>query len=121
MANPNIATATNIFGRTIGMAVTTSTQNLTGTVPLNRIYKINSLIIANISGTAAADVNVTLLDSSAGTSYNLAYTITVPADSTLVVISKDTQIYIEEQDNINITCSANSTLHAIVSFEEIYA
>jgi hypothetical protein len=121
MANPNIGAATNFFGRSIGLALTTSAQNITGTVPTNRIYKVNSLIIANVNGSSPADVTVTWFDAATSTSYNLAFTISVPADATLVVLSKDTQIYLEEGDSMSITASANSFLHATLSFEEIYA
>jgi hypothetical protein len=121
MANPNIGTATNFYGRSNGLALTSSAQNITGTVAANRVFKVNSLIIANVNGSSAADVTVTWLDSSAAVSYNLAFTISVPADATLVVLSKDTQIYLEEGDSISVTASANSVLHATVSFEEIYA
>jgi hypothetical protein len=55
------------------------------------------------------------------TAFDLAFTITVPADATLVVISKDTQIYLEENDSIRVTASANSILEAVCSYEEIYA
>jgi hypothetical protein len=121
MANPNIATATNIYGRTICHAVTTGNVNVTGGVPTNRIYKVNSVIISNVDGTSAADVSVTLFDASTSTGYSLAKTISVPADATLVVISKDTQVYLEEGDAIFVLASANSALNAIISFEEIYA
>lgn len=121
MANPNISTAGSFYGRSQGLALTTSAATLCGSVPSNRVYKINSLIISNINGTSSADVTVYWYDSSAATNYYLAYTITVPADATLVVLSKDTQIYLEESDYIQVLASANSVLHATVSFEEIYA
>lgn len=121
MANPNIGSATNFFGRTIGIPVLVGPQNITGVVPTNRVFKVNSLIIANVNGSSAADITVTWTDSSAATSYNLAFTITVPADATLVVLSKDTQIYLEEGDTITVNSSANGVLNAIISFEEIYA
>jgi hypothetical protein len=121
MANPNIGAATNFYGRSNGLALTTSSQNITGTVPTNRVYKVNSLIIANVNGSTAADVTVTWFDTATGSNYTLAFTVTVPADATLVVLSKDTQIYLEEGDFLSVTASANSVLHATVSFEEIFA
>jgi hypothetical protein len=121
MANPNIGAATNFFGRSNGLALTTSAQNITGIVASNRVFKVNSLIVANVNGGVAADVTVTWFDATTSINYNLAFTISVPADATLVVLSKDTQIYLEEGDSIFITASANSALHATVSFEEIYA
>jgi hypothetical protein len=121
MANPNIATAANIYGRSQGAALSTGNSTLAGSVPSNRVYKVNSLIVSNVNGSTAADVTVFWYDSSAATNLYLAYTITVPADATLVVLSKDTQIYLEEGDYIQASCSANSVLQATCSYEEIYA
>lgn len=121
MANPNIATAANIYGRTMGAPIGTTTTNITGSIPSNRVFKVNSLIIANVNGTSAADVTVLWYDSSAATTYYLAYTVSVPADATLVVLSKDTQIYLEEGDYLQAAASTSSSLHATCSFEEIYA
>ena len=45
--------------------------------------------------------------------------IDVPAETTLVVVSKDTQIYLEENDKITVTASSASFLQAICSYEEI--
>lgn len=121
MANPNIATAANIYGKTAGLAVTTSAQAIvTNSSGSNKIFKINSLIIANVNGSTAADITVDVYKNQT-TAFDLAYTITVPADATLVVISKDTQIYLEENDSIRVTASANSILEAVCSYEEIYA
>lgn len=120
MANPNISLSANIYGRSQAIALTTSAATLAGSVATSHIYKVNSIIVANINGTASADVTVTWYDSSAGTTYYIAYTIAVPNDATLVVLSKDTQIYLEEGDYIQAYASANSYLHAIISYEDIY-
>ena len=121
MANPNIGSSNSFYGKTNGLAVSTNAGNITGVVPTNRVFKVNSLIIANVNGTSAADVSVNWFDTSTSTSFSLAYTISVPADATLVVLSKDTQIYLEEGDALYVTASATGALHAIVSYEEIYA
>jgi len=117
MANPNIATATNIYGRTICHAVTTGNVNVTGGVPSNRIYKVNSVIISNVDGTSAADVSVTFFDASSSTGYSLAKTISVPADATLVVL--DTPIYLMEADVLKGGASAASDLDLVISYEVI--
>jgi hypothetical protein len=118
MANPNIVNVSNILGKTVGAAVTTSLAALvTNTSGSNQIFKINSLIISNVDGTDPADITVEYLDS--GTAYKLASTITVPADATLVVISKETAIYLEENDSIRVQASANGDLQAVCSYEII--
>jgi hypothetical protein len=119
MANPNIVNVTNILGKTAGLAVTTSlTSIVTNASASNKIFKINSLIVANVNGTSAADITADVLKNGA-TSRRIAFTIAVPADATLVLISKDTSIYLEENDSIRLSASANGFLEAVCSYEEI--
>jgi hypothetical protein len=118
MAAPNLANISSMFGKTAVLAVTTSaTAIVTNSAASGKVLKINSLIIANIDGVNAADITVDIFRSSVA--YDLAFTIAVPADATLVVISKDNAIYLEEGDSLRCTASANSDLEAICSYEEI--
>lgn len=118
MANPNIVNVTDIRGKTAVQAVTTSpTAIVVNPLGSNKVFKINSLTIANIDGTNSANVTVDLFRGEVA--YDLAFTIAVPADSTLVVISKDTAIYLEEGDQLRCTASANGDLDAVCSYEEI--
>jgi hypothetical protein len=118
MAAPNIVAVTTIIGKTAVQAVTTSaTAIVSNSAGSNKVFKINSLTIANVDGTNAADITVDHFRSS--TARRLASTITVPADATLVVISKDTAIYLEEGDSLRCTASADGDLEAVCSYEEI--
>lgn len=118
MAAPNIVNVTNIIGHTDVLNVTTSAVAIvTNSAASGKVFKINSLIVSNIDGTNSADISVDIFRSSA--SYYLASTITVPADATLVVISKDNPIYLEEGDSIRCLASADGDLQAICSYEEI--
>jgi hypothetical protein len=118
MANPNIVNVTDIRGKTAVQAVGTgATAIVENTAASGKIIKINSLTIANIDGTNSADITVDLFRSSVA--YDIAFTVAVPADSTLVVISKDTSIYLEEGDSLRCTASAAGDLEAICSYEEI--
>lgn len=119
MAAPNIVNVSSIFGKTKGAALGTSTTTQILVCPTNKVLKINSIIVSNIDGSNAADATVYFFDSSAGARYNLASTISVPADSTLVVISKDTSIYLEEGDEIEAGASASGDLQIIISYEEL--
>lgn len=74
-------------------------------------------MISNIDGANPADATVEVFRS--GIPYRVASTVTVPADSTLVVISKDNSIYLEEGDTIRCSASANDDLQAVCSFENI--
>lgn len=118
MAAPNIVAVTTIIGKTAVQAVTTSaTAIVSNSAGSNKVFKINSLTIANVDGTNSADVTVDVFRSSVA--YRLAFTIAVPADATLVVISKDNAIYLEEDDSLRCTASANGDLEAVCSYEEI--
>lgn len=118
MAAPNIVNVTTITGKTdVLNATTTATAIVTNAAASGKVYKINVLNIANINGTASADVTVDLYRGA--TAYNLLYTVAVPNDSTLVAISKDTAIYLEEGDAIRITASVNSYITATCSYEII--
>jgi len=118
MANPNIVDVTDIRGKTAVQSVGTSaTAIVENTAASGKVFKINSLTVANVDGTNAADITVDLYRSS--TSYKVASTVSVPADSTLVVISKDTAIYLEEGDALRCLASATGDLQAICSYEEI--
>jgi len=118
MANPNIVNVTTINGKTaVANVSTTAADVVTNSAASNKIYKINSLIISNIDGVNSADITASLYRSSI--EYRLASTVAVPADASLVVISKDNQIYLEEGDTIRLTASANGDLQAICSYEEI--
>lgn len=119
MANPNIVNVTTIQGKIAGAAVTTTaTALVSNSASSNKILKINSLTIANIDGTNAATVNVDVFKNQA-TPFRLAQVISVPAGATLVIVSKDTSIYLEENDSLRVTASANSRLEAVCSYEEI--
>jgi hypothetical protein len=119
MAAPNIVNVTSIYGKTVGAALgVTLTTNIL-TCPSDKVLKINSIIIANVDGTNNADASVTFYDSSAAVGYRLASTVLVPADSTLVVLGKDSPIYLEESDEIRAGASASGDLEIIISYEEL--
>lgn len=118
MSNPNIVNVTEIKGKTAVQSIGTSASNLVSNPSSSgKVFKINSLIVANVDGLNPADITVDVFRSS--TSYKIANTISVPADSTLVVISKDTMIYLEEGDSIRCLASIAGDLQAVCSYEEI--
>ena len=119
MAAPNLVNVTSILGKTMGANVSTSAETDILTCPSDKVLKINSIIVANVDGTNNADVTVHFYDNSASARYNLAHTITVPADTTLVVIGKDSPIYLEESDQIEASASAANDLEIIISYEEL--
>ena len=119
MANPNIVNVSSIFGKIVGQAVTTSTSAVvTNPASSNKIFKINSLIVTNVDGSTNCDVTIDVFKNQT-TSLKIASTVVVPADASLVVISKETALYLEENDSIRCLASANGDLEVLCSYEEI--
>ena len=120
MAAPNVVNVTSIYGKTVGAALGTSTGDiLVNTAGSGKLLKLNSIIVANIDGSSAADVTVYFYDLSATTPFHIAKAVTVPSKSTLVVLGKDAPIYLEEGDKIMGLASAAGDLEIIVSYEEL--
>ncbi len=121
MAAPNIVDVTSIYGKTAFDADISTSDDaiLTNAASSNKLLKINSLVIANIDGSNAADITVTIKTASGTVLAYLTHTISVPADSTLVVISKDTSIYLEEDRAIHLDASTSGDLSGVCSYEEI--
>lgn len=118
MVAPNIVNVTTIRGNTAVLNVTTVAANVVANpASSNKVFKINTLLISNIDGTNSADITAQFFRS--GVAYGIVNTVAVPADASLVTISKDTSIYLEENDYITLSASANNRLHAICSYEEI--
>ena len=120
MANPNIVNVTSIYGKSVGMTVTNSSQALIAAshIPTGKVAKLNSIIISNVDSSASDDITVTWSDASASVTYHLAKAVTVPHKSTLIVLGKDAPIYLEEGDSINVLgAQASGALEAIASFE----
>jgi hypothetical protein len=123
MANPNIVNVTSILGETTYAALTTTltTVLLANSAASGKVYKVNSIMIANVDGTNAADVTVDINTAAGGggTSYALASTISVPADATLNLVDKNSSFYLMEDKSILGGASANGDLEIIISYEII--
>ena len=119
MAAPNVVNVTSIIGKTQGSALTTSNADQL-VCATDKLIKINSIIVANVDGSANADVDVSFVDSSSGNLVlHLAKVVTVPSKSTLIVLGKDAPIYLEEGDKIQAKASAAGDLEIVLSFEEL--
>ena len=122
MAAPNIVSVSSIYGKTAYDAdvATSASVTLGNPASSNKLYKINTIIAANIDGTNDADVSVYVTNAAGNTVlFRLAHGITVPADSTLVIISKDTSFYMEEDRSIRALASAAGDISLMISYDEL--
>ncbi len=127
MANPNIVSVTSIKGESLGYNLTATTTTTLLTVSSDKVVKVNRIVCANVDGTNAADLSLSVVKTNftpdgvanfdtSGTFF-LAKTISVPADAALVVL--DTPIYLMEGDVLKGGASAASDLDLIISYESI--
>lgn len=123
MAAPNMLSATTITGKTatVALSTTSATEILSNATDSGKVLKVNAIIVSNVDGSAAADVTVSYYseDNIGGTQTEIIQLATVSANENLIVINKDTAIYLEENRSLGATASATDDLKVIVSYEEI--
>jgi hypothetical protein len=85
------------------------------------VYKINTIIAANVDGTVAADITINKYSAAAlgGTAFPIASTVSVPADASLVIVDKTTAIYLKENESIGATAGVANDLVITCSWEDI--
>ena len=116
MAQVNIVNVTSILPFTINGSVTTSLVDVID-VPSDKLYKVNTIIIANIDGTNSATITIEVSVDNGSKYVAIGSTIAVPADATLNFL--ENPIYLDETDILAVTASANSDLTYFVSYEEL--
>jgi hypothetical protein len=120
----NIVGPTNITPKTTMLRGVTGA---TGTVVVNnaassgKAIQIVSLYAANIDGSSAVDVTVKMhdQDDGAGNGTAIASTVSVPADATVIIVDKNSQLWLEEDRSIVVTPSASDDIEIVCSYLEL--
>jgi hypothetical protein len=125
MANVNLVSTTSIYAESVGFNLSNTLTTTLLTVSANKLIKINRITCANVDGSSQADLDLFVTKAnftSAGVTnfdtagnFYIAKTISVPADSTLVVL--DTPVYLMESDVLKGGASATGDLDLIISYE----
>ena len=125
--NPNIAALTTLTGNTTYLTPsgTTAVVLLPNAASSNLVYRINQIVVANTTGTAAnATVSIYTNGAqaqgsapSSGTAFPIASAISVPGNASLIVVDKATAIYLNEGTSITITSGTGSALTYSISYE----
>jgi hypothetical protein len=122
MAAPNLIGATTINGKTTGSNLTSTNaatvlNNASGS---GKCLKVNTLNVSNYTGTAAnVTINFNNGANLGGTSFSIVGGVSVPAYSTLNVIDKTSQYYLEENNSLGATAGTANALIVTVSYEDI--
>ena len=129
MANPNIVNVTTIYGTTTYFAPTgtTAVVLLANAASSGKVYKINQIVAANTTGTAA-NATVSIYTNGAvaqgsppagGTAYPVVSAVSVPGNASLVAVDKTTAIYLQEGTSISVTSGTANALTFTISYEDI--
>jgi hypothetical protein len=120
MAAPNIVNVSSIYGRTVGYTLGTTLNQSYVACPSNsnKVLKINNILVSN-TGDTVEEVTVSFYDSTFTSSFALANAISIPPSSSLVILGKESSIYLEEGDTIQAGATSVNILDIIISYEEL--
>lgn len=121
MAAPNIASLTTITGKiaTVALANTSANQVVSNASSSGTALKLNSILVANVDGTNSSTITISTYSAATlgGTAYPIAFTIPVPAATTLQVLTKDTYLYLEENMSLGATAANANRLTVTCGYE----
>ena len=136
MAAPNIVNVATITGITTFIAGI-NTGGTGGPIPINtagvttilsnasgsgKVLKVNSLVAAGSGTTTGVTVNIYDSATATGAANTVAIgqSIAVPQFSSVVVISKENSIYLEENRSLGVYAQADQgTIDVVLSYEDI--
>jgi hypothetical protein len=123
VANPNIVNVAAIYGNnsSTSLSTTNATAIVNNAASSGKVFKVNMITVANVDGSAAADITINKYsqDDLGGTAFAIVSTVSVPADATLIVLDKTTSIYLKEDESIGAVAGTASDLVVTASWEEI--
>jgi len=116
MAAPNIVSVATIKGVSFVAALTTTLTTTMVTCAAETVCKINVIRCSNITDN---DATVTFDFEVSGTHKKIANEITVPANSSVDIVDKNSSLYLQETDLIRGGASSGSTLEFVTSYEAL--
>jgi hypothetical protein len=123
MANPNLASAANVYVANSFVRLTSTTETLivSNAASSGKAYLIDSLVVSNVDGANACDITISLYAAATntGTATKIVHTVTVPADATLIAVGKDSGICLTEAESIYAVASAGDDLHVTAYWKEL--
>ena len=125
MAAPNIVNVATITGITTFKAgINTEAAGVsvivTNPASSGKVLKINSLVASGIGETTGVTVKLHNVAAGAGATVSIATTVSVPTFSTLVIISKENSIYVQENQSISAVKEVNKgDIDVICGYEDI--
>ena len=122
MANPNLGSFTNLFGITFSNILTTSNvAQVTNASGSGNVYKIETIMVSNNDSSNSANCSVEINENASGTGdrYRLSPNISVPPNSTLVVVYKESSLFLNEDRTIKASSHLENALEITISYQDI--
>lgn len=117
-----VAPNTPIGEYTVSVALsgTSATSLLSNAASSGRVFKVLSVVAANVDGTNAADITVARYSAAAlgGTAFPVASTISVPADASLVVSDTTTPLILAANTSLGATAGTGNAITMTVTYQE---
>lgn len=119
MANPNLLSLSAIYGLNSGVNVTSTspTTILNNPSSSGKLLKVNHVRVTNNSTTSVATFSVTFTETSG--SVNIASNMSVSVGGSIVVVDKESYVYLDENSSLSITSSDTTPIGIFVSYEEL--
>jgi hypothetical protein len=123
MAAPNLLSPTTITGKsvTVDLSTTSATSILSNASGSGKVLKVNMLYVSYVGSSAASAITINYypIAGLGGTPSPVCAYIPVPPSATLVVIDKDSYIYLEENTSLGAISQFANFLKVFCSYEEI--
>ena len=114
MAQPNIVNVSSILGTSEVKVLTTTLTTTLVTADSNKVLKMNLIRCTNITDNdATVDFDVEV----GGTHKKIANEVTVPANSVVDIVDKNSSFYLMETDLLRGGASAATTIDVLISYE----
>lgn len=117
----NGSTPIGEFTVSVALGSTSATSLLSNAASSGRVYRILSIIAANVDGTNAADITVSRYSAAAlgGTAYPVASTISVPADAALIVSDATTPFVLAANTSLGAAAGTSNAIVVSVTYQEL--
>lgn len=123
MANPNLLALTTVQGENakLSLSGTGATVLVNNPASSGKLMMVVSVIAANDDGGTAVDVTLAHHTAAAGggTAYKLAHTVSLPADQSIILVSKFSPVLLKEDESLVITAGAANDLDVTASWLEL--
>lgn len=121
MAVPNLASVTSIVpaNSQVYLSTTSATSIASNAASSGTVLKVESLVVSNIDTATAYTVTINTYSAAAlgGTAYPIISTLSIPANSSVIIIDKTNSIYLNENQSLGAIAGTANKIYVNASWE----